>query len=174
MSPTDNGIPHTRIQGFTLLELVIALLLISALAAWGIPNFQALGQNTAVTTDINRLQTAFSLARNTAITQRMTATVCPTNTARSACTNDWSNTLIVFKGDSTNKIDGEDIVRLFPANATTTVTYSRGTRRVSYSPLGHTSGFNGRFDICAESIRGRTLVLSRLGRLRIDETPAGC
>ncbi|WP_301585736.1 GspH/FimT family pseudopilin [Halomonas alkaliantarctica] len=174
MPPSLHGVPLTRTQGFTLLELVITLLLISALAAWGIPSFQALGRNTAVTADINRLQTAFSLARNTAITQRITTTICPANAAKSACTRDWSNALLVVKGDSINHIRSNDIVRVFPAQATTAISYSRGTRRVSYSTLGHTNGFNGSFNLCAENTRGRKLVLSRLGRLRIDETPIDC
>ncbi|CAH1043280.1 GspH/FimT family pseudopilin [Halomonas sp. TD01] len=174
MPSNNKGAPYKRTQGFTLIELVIALLLISALAAWGMPNFQALGRNTAVTADINRLQSAFSLARNTAITQRKTATVCPTNTQRDACTSDWSNALLVFKGDSVSQITSSDVIRVFPAEKTTTVTYNRSRRRVSYSTLGHTNGFNGRFYICAASAPGRVLVLSRMGRLRIDETPADC
>ncbi len=168
------GSAYARSQGFTLLELVIALLLISALAAWGIPNFQTLGRNTAVTADINRLQTAFSLARNTAITQRMTTTICPANAAKNACTHDWSSVLLVIKGDSINQIHNADIVRVFPAQTATAISYNRGTRRVSYSPLGHTNGFNGSFDICTDNGRGKRLVLSRLGRLRIDEAPIDC
>ncbi|RUR25683.1 prepilin-type N-terminal cleavage/methylation domain-containing protein [Vreelandella andesensis] len=174
MPPNNNGLPLTRIQGFTLIELVIALLLISALAAWGMPNFQALGRSTAITADINRLQSAFSLARNTAITQRKTATVCPTNRQRNACTNDWSNALLVFKGEAINQITSNDVIRVFPAEKTTTVTYNRSWRRVSYSSLGHTDGFNGHFYVCAADAPGKVLVLSRLGRLRIDETPADC
>ncbi|WP_083007140.1 GspH/FimT family protein [Halomonas sp. GT] len=174
MQANNNGAPHTHIQGFTLIELIIALLLISVLATWGMPNFQALGRNTAVTADINRLQSAFSLARNTAITQRKTATVCPTNKQRNACTRDWSNALLVFKGEATNQITSSDVIRVFPKEKTTTVTYNRNRRRVSYSTLGHANGFNGRFYICAASAPGKVLVLSRLGRLRIDETPADC
>lgn len=174
MPANNNGVPHTRIQGFTLIELIIALLLISALAAWGVPNFQALGRSTAVTADINRLQSAFSLARNTAITQRKTTTVCPTNQQRNTCTSDWSNALLVIKGDAINQITSSDVVRVFPKEQATTVTYNRNRRRVSYSTLGHANGFNGHFYICAASAPGKVLVLSRLGRLRIDETPADC
>ncbi|MGM2596721.1 pilus assembly FimT family protein, partial [Bacillus cereus group sp. Bce035] len=57
-------------QGFTLIEMLIALALMGILAAWGLPNFQALGERSAVASEVNRLQTALTLARNTAITQR--------------------------------------------------------------------------------------------------------
>ncbi|WP_249978461.1 GspH/FimT family pseudopilin [Vreelandella olivaria] len=168
-SPASKGC-----TGFTLIELTIALLLIATLAAWGLPSFQAFGRNTAVISDVNRLQTAFSLARNTAITQRTTVSVCPTDSSRSACISDWSQDFMVLKGVTISPALNDDIVRIFPALPETTVSYSRGWQRVSYNPMGHTSGFNGRFEICAENAQGRTLILSQLGRLRIDDTPIRC
>ncbi|CAN0594771.1 unnamed protein product, partial [Ectocarpus sp. 12 AP-2014] len=37
--------------GFTLLELIITLLLVGIIAAWGLPSFQALGVRTAQTSE---------------------------------------------------------------------------------------------------------------------------
>lgn len=172
--PTYCRFSKATTRGFTLLELTIALLLIVALASWGLPGLQALGRNTAVISDVNRLQTAFSLARNTAITQRSTMVVCPTNNHQSACTDDWSNDIVVLRSDDTTTIKSEDIVRLFPAQPGTIVSYSRGWRRVKYTALGHASGFNGSFNVCSDSPQGKTLVLSQLGRLRIDDAPSRC
>ncbi|MGO3004639.1 MAG: pilus assembly protein, partial [Halomonas sp.] len=60
----------------------------------------------------------------------------------------------------------------------TQVTYSRGWSRIRYDPMGYTSGFNGSFTVCAghraEGAQGQKLVLSQLGRLRIDEAPIDC
>ena len=63
--------------GFTLLELLVTLLLLGIVAVMGLPSFQALGERTAQASEINRLQSAFSLARNTAISQRRQITLCP-------------------------------------------------------------------------------------------------
>lgn len=179
MHPNDSGnSPCGRSKasayGFTLVELSIALLLVVTLAAWGLPAFQAFGHNTAIVSDTNRLQTAFSLARNTAITQRTPVTVCPANADRSACTSDWSNTLMVLRSDSTPPIQSANIVRVFPAKRGTSLSYSRGWRRITYNARGHTAGFNGHFKLCVGSDKGRKLVLSQLGRLRIDEMPIRC
>lgn len=92
---------HAKTTGFTLIELLITLALMGILAAWGLPNFQALGERSAVASEVNRLQTVLTLARNTAITQRRDVTVCPINSARTAClsgTNNWSGELVVFTG----------------------------------------------------------------------------
>ncbi|MCH4811673.1 GspH/FimT family pseudopilin [Vreelandella neptunia] len=170
--------PTTPEGGFTLLELLITLLLVGIIAAWGLPNFQALGQRTAQTSEINRFQSAFSLARNTAISQRRQLTLCPADEDRKACTDDWGGELMIVQGDKTDSIVAEDVLRIVPAQQGTTVSYSRGWSRIRYSSLGYTSGYNGSFAICSssggEGVQGRKLVLSQLGRLRVDEAPIDC
>ncbi|MGP9767972.1 GspH/FimT family pseudopilin [Halomonas sp. AOP13-D3-9] len=170
---------HTTPEsGFTLLELLITLLLVGIIAAWGLPSFQALGQRTAQSSAVNRLQSAFSLARNTAISQRRQITLCPANENLRACTHDWSGELMIVLGDKTDSITEDDILRIVPRQQGTQVAYSRGWSRIRYSPLGYTSGYNGSFAICsvtgAEDLQGKKLVLSQLGRLRIDEAPIDC
>ncbi|MBR9905656.1 MAG: prepilin-type N-terminal cleavage/methylation domain-containing protein [Gammaproteobacteria bacterium] len=170
---------HTTPEsGFTLLELLITLLLVGIIAAWGLPSFQALGQRTAQSSAVNRLQSAFSLARNTAISQRRQITLCPVDEGRKACTRDWSGELMIVRGDKTDSISEDDILRIVPAQQGTKVAYSRGWSRIRYSPLGYTSGYNGSFAICSTSgavgAKGKKLVLSQLGRLRIDEAPIDC
>jgi type IV fimbrial biogenesis protein FimT len=165
-------------DGFTLLELLITLLLVGIVAAWGLPNFQALGERTAQTSEVNRLQSIFSLARNTAISQRRQITLCPAAEDRKACTSDWSGALMIIKGDQKDNVKANDILRIMPAEQGTQVTYSRGWSRIRYSPLGYTSGYNGSFNVCSGNSRhasqGKKLVLSQLGRLRIDEAPIDC
>lgn len=164
--------------GFTLLELLVTLLLVGIIAAWGLPNFQALGERITKTSEVTRFQSAFSLARNTAISQRRQLTLCPASENRKACTKDWSGELMILRGDKTYNIAEDDILRIVPAQKGTQVTYSRGWSRIRYSPLGYTSGYNGSFAICssngAEGSQGKKLVLSQLGRLRIDEAPIDC
>ncbi|WP_386080064.1 GspH/FimT family pseudopilin [Vreelandella sp. F11] len=170
---------HTTLAGgFTLLELLVTLLLLGIMAAWGVPSFQALAERTAQTSEVNRFQSAFSLARNTAISQRRQLTLCPAAENRKACANDWSGELMIVAGDKTDNITKDDILRIVPAQQGIQVTYNRGWSRIRYSSLGYTSGYNGSFAICssngAEGSQGKRLVLSQLGRLRIDEAPIDC
>ena len=85
---------------------------------------------------------------------------------------------MIVKGDQTDNIQTDDILHIMPAERGTRVTYSRGWSRIRYSSLGYTSGYNGSFAICsgngAEESQGKKLVLSQLGRLRIDEAPIDC
>ena len=164
--------------GFTLLELLVTLLLLGIVAVMGLPSFQALGERTAQASEINRLQSAFSLARNTAISQRRQVTLCPATKDHKACQDDWSRALIIVRGDKIQDIAKEDILRVIPDGQRTQVTYSRGWSRIRYNSLGYTSGYNGSFSVCSgnstEGSQGKKLVLSQLGRLRIDEAPIDC
>ena len=85
---------------------------------------------------------------------------------------------MIVRGDKTNSITTDDILRIVPAQQNTQVTYSRGWSRIRYSPLGYTSGYNGSFAVCpnsgAQGSQGKKLVLSQLGRLRIDGAPIDC
>ncbi|MBR2514888.1 MAG: GspH/FimT family pseudopilin [Halomonas sp.] len=164
-------------QGFTLIELLVTLALMGILAAWGLPSFQGLGERSAVTSEVNRLQTALTLARNTAITQRSEVTVCPANDARSACTSNWNNPVMVVIGDKTSGIDGSEVVRVFPPTSGVNVTKS-GHNRIKYSAIGHATGFNSTYSICPTneqtSTSGKSLVVSNLGRARVAEDPISC
>ncbi|TVP47155.1 MAG: prepilin-type N-terminal cleavage/methylation domain-containing protein [Halomonas sp.] len=178
MSNGQNDIPPAFESGFTLFELLITLLLVGMIAAWGLPNFHALGERTVHTSAINRLQNTFSLARNTAISQQGSITLCPAADNRTACVDEWSGELIIVRGDITNEIPEEAILRIVPALPHTQVVYSRGWSYVRYNAMGYTRGFNGSFAICSTNgglgAQGKRLVLSQLGRLRVDEAPIDC
>ena len=85
---------------------------------------------------------------------------------------------MIVLGNKTDSITEDDILRIVPAQQGIQVTYNRGWSRIRYSSLGYTSGYNGSFSICssngAEGAQGKRLVLSQLGRLRIDEAPIDC
>ncbi|MFB9866069.1 GspH/FimT family pseudopilin [Vreelandella sulfidaeris] len=178
MNDGDNNLNVVSNSGFTLLELLITLLLVGIVAAWGLPSFQLLAERTARYSDINRLQSAFTLARNSAISQRSQMTLCPATEDRQSCAHEWSGELMVVRGDKTQHIANDDILRIFPTQRNTQVAYSRGWSRIRYDSLGYTSGFNGSFTICpatrTDGAQGRKLVLSQLGRLRIDEASIDC
>lgn len=166
--------PYAR--GFTLLELLIVLVLVGVLAVWGVPSFNALGERTAVTNEVNRLQSALSLTRSTAITHHKAITLCPANRDRTACTGDWGSELMIVSADKLRRIDGHEVVRVFPASGVKVT--KNGHDRIRYTPLGHATGFNSTFSICPvgtrDSVSGASLVLSTLGRARVAPQPASC
>lgn len=161
-----------RAGGFTFLELIVALAVAGITLAGALPALQSLGHKAALTSDVNRLQQAFSLARNTAITRRATVTLCPVDAAL-RCTSDWRRPLAVVTGAPEGEIDRHHVIRLFPAREGSHITYNRGWPQVRYTRLGHASGYNGRFELCSGAL-GRRLVLSQLGRLRLDPATPAC
>ncbi|MGM0858954.1 MAG: GspH/FimT family pseudopilin [Pseudomonadota bacterium] len=180
MSTSGRRVGGNYAQGFTLLELLITLLIMGVVAAWGIPSFQALGERHARTGEANRLQTALGFARQAAISQRQPITLCPTveRHNKRRCDDNWSQALAVIRGDQTEDIPAADVLRTFPATQRIDVRYSRGWRRIRYDALGHSSGYNGRFTLCPQResrrVEGSTLVLSQLGRWRMAQEPTNC
>nr|WP_284046968.1 GspH/FimT family pseudopilin [Halomonas llamarensis] len=150
-------------------------MLVGIMATLAMPSFLAFGERNVRSAAVNQLQSTLAFARNTAITQRIEVTVCPTDAERKTCTKQWSGPILVVAGDKQKSLDADDIVRVFPATQRAKITYSRNWKRIKFTPLGHNSGYNGRFFVCpGKAEKGSELVLSQLGRLRAKEQPYDC
>ena len=164
-------------QGFTLLELLVVIALISLLVMFSLPGFTAFSQRNARTAAVNHLYSTLAFARQLAISEQTDVTVCGANERRDTCLSSWSSDLLVMTGNSTTAIDPNDIVRIVPALPSIAITYTRENhrRRIRFNPLGFSKGYNGRFHLCSTGAEtGSTLVLSQYGRLRLDEQPHHC
>ncbi len=84
---------------------------------------------------------------------------------------------MLVNADKLRGIAQHEVVRLFPATAGVSVT-KNGHDRIRYTPLGHATGFNSTFSICPTrhqaNAQGASLVLSTLGRARVEDASAGC
>ncbi|XKH60530.1 GspH/FimT family pseudopilin [Halomonas sediminis] len=154
--------------GLSLIELLVALSLAAIIATWGIPSFQALGERTALSSEVMRIKRALTLARNTAITRQSKITLCPANAGGDACENNWSGPLMIIDDPSgSDGFSADTILRTLPATPHVTVTYNREWKRMRYDILGHASGYNGRFTVCPAQGNGSEVILSQLGRVRV-------
>lgn len=88
-------------RGFTLLELMITLAIVSAVVIMGVPNFKSTIRNSRLTAAINELSASMNLARSEAIKRNRSVTV------RKKAGGDWQSGWIVFVDINANgSLDG--------------------------------------------------------------------
>ncbi|WP_275991314.1 GspH/FimT family pseudopilin [Amphritea atlantica] len=84
-------------RGFTLIELMVALVVLGILLGIGIPSFNAVIESNRLRSVAHDLNTATQLARSVALTRRENAAICRANAGFTACDfdSDWSNGWVV-------------------------------------------------------------------------------
>lgn len=162
----------TRIQGFTLIELMVSLSVASIILTIAVPGFQTIVQNNRMTTDLNRLVTDLNLTRIEAIKRGDDVTMCQRNSAGTEC-NDasaWEQGWIIFSDPNRNGVvdAGEVIIRVAQKlDANITLTYRKN--RVTFTAQGFAYGFAGSFVMSDTRGAGysKKRVISNTGRIRI-------
>ncbi len=104
-------------QGFTLVELFIAMAVAAILLSVAVPNFSDAMRNSQQSATTNELMGSLRIARSEAIKQSTRTAVCARATDLS-CGDDWSNGFIAFMDNGANSgvIDAnETILRISPA-----------------------------------------------------------
>ena len=85
-------------KGFTLVELLITIVVISILLATAVPSFMQAIKNNRVTAQANSLVVSTQMARNEAVKRGVSTTMCAANADMDACSDsdDWSTGWIAF------------------------------------------------------------------------------
>ena len=167
---------HHKNHGYTLIELLITLSIISILAITVFPNFSALIAQERSTILTNRLASSLAFARSQAIIKQTTILTCQSNNGSECNRSDnWHNGWIVFIDNNQNKQrDSEEkLLHIFAAaNNGTQARFNGGfgiDHYVKYKPSGHAFP-NGSFLICNPNIgTGKALIMMRSGRLRLSK-----
>lgn len=166
-----------RQNGFSLIEVVVTMAIAAIVLSIGVPSFQSYIQNSRKTTSINELATALQLARNTAISRRVSITVCKSNN-RSTCntgasSGDWTQGWIVFadtSGDPTQRAPNEELLRVHSAltGNNSFIGNTNTVNRVTFSAQGLARSSNGTITFCDRRGAGNAsaLVISIGGQIR--------
>ena len=138
-------------RGLSLLELLLAIAVAGLLLGIGLPSLAAISDGLAVRQEARRIVAAHRRARITAILR-----------SRPVVLSVSADSLIVRAADDPD-IDWKEAGPL--SNG---VVLAGGPRQITFSPVGITVGVaNASFTLTRGSA-ARTVILSRLGRLRVE------
>ena len=106
---------NRKVQGVTLIELIIAIAVLAILLAVAVPSFRITIQNNRLATQANDLLTAFQLARSEAIRRNGPITICASSDGDS-CGGTWQSGWIVFDPNAVGSGgDPEPAIRVWGA-----------------------------------------------------------
>lgn len=91
-------------QGFTLVELMVAIAVVAILSTIALPNMSDFLVKMRVDNEISEMQRLLLTARNMAINTGRNTTICPLSSG--TCTTNWAGEISVFT-NSSNTVDND-------------------------------------------------------------------
>ena len=166
-------------NGVTLVELLTVVSIVSISIALASPSLNAFVQKNRITTQLNNLARAISLARGSAVTLNKVVTLCR-STHLKQCEGDWHLGMILFVDHNQDHIvNGKDYYltkfEKFPKGDEIFWRAFRNKQYLQMSPLGFTRFQNGTFTYCPkEGLEyARGIILNAAGRIRFTKDKDG-
>lgn len=154
-------------HGFTLIELIVTVAVISIVAITAGPNLGNFIERNKIITQTNNFVGSLSIARSEAAKRSNTVSVCIGNTAQDACAGgtDWENGWIAFVDSNSNAaIDaGETILNVNnEVSGDTTIRSTQYVSSITYLGDGSVTS-SGTFRICNSEGTSRAKAINIMG-----------
>ena len=177
-----------RQKGFTLVELLITIVVISILLATAVPSFMQAIKNNRVTGQANSFVVNTQMARNEAVKRGASTTICAANADMDACSgsNDWSTGWIIFTDlnrdgaintntgtatSGTTCLETEDCL-IGTVDGPEKSTLTAGNSDIRFLPTGQTANgpvtFTLKADDCEHS-QERNIIMTLQGHTSVTE-----
>jgi type IV fimbrial biogenesis protein FimT len=168
-------------SGFTLIEMLVTVVILSIVLAVAVPSFYSMIQNNRSVTTTNNLIFGLKLARSEAIKRGVSVSVCPTaNSNFTACGTDWTQGWFVFVNPDENSIfannANEVLIRSEQLTGTNyQITPSPNVNLLTYKSSGFVAAGTGNvtFAIYSQGCKtdhARSLNISTTGRTSVINT----
>lgn len=165
-----------RQSGFTLLELMTAILVGSILLTVGIPSFTTVVKNANIIGESNGFLADLHFARDLAITRNRRVVVCPSATGQACDGAAWTDGRIVFVDEDADgaRDAAETIERVADELSDLVIQPFQFANSVTYRPNGRAMGAAvaneiGAFLVCDDrgADHARALIIDFGGRPRV-------
>lgn len=167
-----------KLKGFTAVELLITVLVVSILFSIAMPGLREIIQNNRAISLSTDMISAVNLAKTEAIKRGVPVSLCPAkDSTMSVCgtANDWNKGWIVFADPNANgtilntsdKIAIQDSL-MSGNNITSTIT------RITFSGNGFVTTGSGNLTLVASGCmgkNGRIVTITNTGRISVANTP---
>lgn len=157
--------------GYTLLELIIVITLLSVLATMAASSWSAAIADSRQRTQINEYRTFFNFARWQAASMNTIVTVCPLNAAQN-CVDDWEGPVHVFVDNDRDGRPDDDVLRVMraPGNSFGVRSRTAGTGYFRFNETGMLHGRTGGLISCSDSasITLIYIAINKGGRFRVE------
>ncbi len=173
---------NNKQNGFSLVELVIAMTMLAILFIVGVPMLNGFAQENVLADVSNRFVSSITLARSEAVSRNQTVIMCQKNDPGTACDNDgnWEDGWVVWidlDGDNVieerNETNGIEVIsnedRLTPGY-TLTALNNQFINQIIFDPSGNATGDGGNtlelFQLCdpqLDNTKTRIIYLNGVG-----------
>lgn len=155
-------------RGFTLVELLIAVLLLAVLLTLAAPAFMSFVTNTRLTSQANELVADLMLTRGEAAARSTSVMLCKAASSTTCATSgtDWSSGRIIWADTNGNStLDSTEVIK-YTQELTGDVVLTASSSQITFLPYGNTSGTaSWTFTFCPpNSQTGRQVKVPLTGR----------
>ena len=166
-----------KLDGITLIELLISLALIAILLSWGTPGFISLYHRNVLSSEANTLLTHLMHTRSEAMKRNLSVVICRSEDGDSCVRSsssraDWGMGWLIYANTDDDKIrdPAEPIIKIGNKLPKSISLHFNQWWRLTFRPTGRTS--NGTFTFCDPGGNVRRVIVYRSGRFRMSSSGA--
>ncbi len=170
-----------NVKGFTLIESLMVLAMITIIFGLALPSFHAFFARHQSRIVVNEIAGNFNFARLSAVTTGSTVTVCPRSNNDKECGKDWTKGTMSFTDKNTNGVLDEmemvlRVTKVLPKNSAAKWVSFGSNNYIRFRNDGTTVNQNGSFTYCPpdkDPAYANQIIVNRSGRLRFAKDNDG-